>query len=190
MDSQWLEDNWMWIAAAAAAVLVVLLVVVAIVRATRGNKNEDQLREEFRSEYDLTARDHSKTETVRELEERKARVDGYQVHDLSDDQSRAFAARWRTVKAEFVTSPTDSIIRADELLASIMAARGYDVNVGVRGRAGDLSVGHPEEANTYREITEIARRNTRGEASTEDLRYAMVGYERLMESMLGGRVAA
>lgn len=189
MDSQWLENNWMWIAAAGAAVLVILLIVIAIVRGTK-SKSNDQLREEFRSEYDLTARDHSKTETVRELEERKARVNGYQVHDLNAEQSRAFAARWRTVKSEFVTSPSDAIIRADELLASIMAARGYDVNVGVDDRAGDLSVGHPEEANTYREISEIARRNSRGEASTEDLRYAMVGYERVVESMLGGRVAA
>jgi len=94
------------------------------------------------------------------------------------------------VKAEFVSAPSDAIIRADELLASIMQAKGYDVNITNDDRAVDLSVGHPDEAITYREITSIADRNRRGQASTEDLRYAMVGYERVVESMLGNRIAA
>lgn len=190
MDTQWLESNWMWVAAVAAAALVVLLLIIALARRSSNQKSDNKLREEFRGEYDVAARDHSRTETARELEERRARVEGYQVHELTTDQSRAFAARWRTVKAEFVTSPSDAVIRADELLASIMAARGYDVNVGTTDRAVDLSVGHPDEATTYREITEIAHRNSRGEASTEDLRYAMVGYEKVVESMIGERVAA
>ncbi len=190
MDQQWVEDNWIWIAAAAAAAVVVLILLVAMMTRSSKNKNQDKLKQEFRGEYDLAAQDHSRAETARELEERKVRVDGYQVHDLTAEQSRAFAARWRTVKAEFVTSPSDSVIRADELLASIMLARGYDVNVDSNDRAVDLSVGHPDEAATYREITEIARRNSRGEASTEDLRYAMVGYERVVESMISTQTAA
>ena len=190
MDQQWVENNWIWIAAAAAATVIVLLLIVMMARNSKNKKKTNGLREEFRGEYDLAAQDHSKAETARALEDRKTRVEGYQVHELTPEQGRAFAARWRTVKAEFVTSPSDSVIRADELLASVMLARGYDVNVGNNDRAVDLSVGHPDEAATYREITEIARRNSRGGASTEDLRYAMVGYERLVESMIGDEIAA
>lgn len=185
-----MEENWMWIAAAAGAGVLVLLLIVMMMKRGKKSKHDEQLRTEFKGEYDEAARDHSRKETVRELDERKARVDGYNLRELSADEARSFSARWRTVKAEFIRSPSDAVIRADELLASIMLARGYDVNIENSDRAIDISVGHPDEAMAYREVTQIADRNSRGEASTEDLRYAMVGYEKVVESMLGNRVAA
>ena len=184
-----MEDWMLYTIAAAAAALVLMLLVVAIVRSSRTKKRQ-KLRTEFKNEYDVAADGHSAKEAARELEQRKTRVEGYKLRDLTPDESRNFAGRWRTIKAEFVSHPSDAVVRADELLAGVMLARGYDVSMGENDRAVDLSVGHPDEATAYREITAIAAANARGEASTEDLRHAMVGYERVVESMLGNRVPA
>ena len=51
-------------------------------------------------------------------------------------------------------------------------------------RAADLSVDHPRVIDNYRIAHEIAVRDSRGEASTEDLRRAMVAYRALFEDLL------
>ena len=61
--------------------------------------------------------------------------------------------------------------------------RGYPVGEFER-RAADLSVDHPRVVQNYRSAHEIALRDSRGEASTEDLRRAMVCYRVLFEDLL------
>ncbi len=51
-------------------------------------------------------------------------------------------------------------------------------------RAGDLSVDHPEVISNYRAAHGISIANDRGNASTEDLRNALVHYRALFSELL------
>jgi hypothetical protein len=64
-----------------------------------------------------------------------------------------------------------------------MKARGYPVG-DFEQRIGDISVDHSRVVENYRAACAIAQRQKRGEASTEDLRQAMVYYRELVEDLL------
>ncbi len=51
-------------------------------------------------------------------------------------------------------------------------------------RTADISVDHPRVVENYRAAHDIALRNDSGEASTEDLRKALVHYRALFEDLL------
>src|SRR6266404_202240 len=60
---------------------------------------------------------------------------------------------------------------------------------GDRRRAeAELSVGHARVMGNYREAHHIAERSRHGEASTEELRRAMICYRELFEDLLGSTV--
>ena len=65
----------------------------------------------------------------------------------------------------------------------------YDRTVEQTGdrRAADLSVDHPQVVDDYRAAHAIAAANDRSEASTEDLRQALVHYRSLFEELLEDR---
>jgi hypothetical protein len=56
-------------------------------------------------------------------------------------------------------------------------------------RAADISVDHPALVETYRSAQAIALRDQRGEASTEELRKAVVYYRTLFDELLEVRTA-
>jgi hypothetical protein len=64
-----------------------------------------------------------------------------------------------------------------------MLKRGYPV-ADFEHRAADISVDHPQVVENYRAAQEIAARDLRGEATTEDLRKAVVHYRALFEDLL------
>jgi hypothetical protein len=64
-----------------------------------------------------------------------------------------------------------------------MSTRGYPVS-NFEQRAADISVDHPLVLENYRTAHEIALRQTGGQASTEDLRQAMVHYRTLFEELI------
>ena len=65
-----------------------------------------------------------------------------------------------------------------------MSTRGYPVTV-FEQRAADVSVDHPLVIENYRKAHDIALRQTRGQANTEDLRLAMLHYRTLFEDLMG-----
>jgi hypothetical protein len=64
-----------------------------------------------------------------------------------------------------------------------MAKRGYPMGDFER-RAADISVDHPAVVSNYRAARAIALRDERGEASTEELRKAVVHYRALFQELL------
>jgi hypothetical protein len=68
----------------------------------------------------------------------------------------------------------------------VMRTRGYPIS-DFDQRAADLSVHHPRVVENYRAARDIAHRHRRGEATTEDLRQAMVYYRGLFEDLLEDR---
>jgi len=82
-----------------------------------------------------------------------------------------------------VDDPTAAIKEADRLVADLMRTRGYPTG-DFEQRAADISVDHPAVVENYRAARDIAIANERGEASTEDLRKAMVHYRALFADLL------
>ena len=73
---------------------------------------------------------------------------------------------------------------ADQLLADVMSTRGYPVS-DFEQRAADISVDHPLVLENYRTAHDIALRQRKGQANTEDLRQAMIHYRTLFEELVG-----
>ena len=57
-------------------------------------------------------------------------------------------------------------------------------------RAADISVSHPTVLANYRTAHEIALRQSKGQADTEELRQAMIHYRSLFEELVSERSAA
>ena len=74
-------------------------------------------------------------------------------------------------------------MEADQLLGDVMATRGYPVG-DFEQRAADISVDHPEVTQNYRAAHAIALSHSSGQASTEDLRRAMIHYRALFEDLV------
>ena len=76
-----------------------------------------------------------------------------------------------------------SVSRADQLVSELMAARGYPM-ADFEQRAADISVDHPVVVAELSRRARYRLRHSRGQASTEDLRKAMVHYRSLFEELL------
>jgi hypothetical protein len=92
------------------------------------------------------------------------------------------------VQAHFVDDPAASIQEADRLVMDVMRARGYPMSE-FEHRAEDLSVDHPHVVRNYRAAHAIALQHETGQASTEDLRKALVYYRDLFDDLLEARMA-
>jgi hypothetical protein len=143
------------------------------------------LRSRFGPEYDHAIREYGGQSKAEEaLVARQKRMEKIHVHPLSRDERERFADEWHDVQGRFVDDPPGSIQEADRLVCEVMRARGYPMSDFDR-RAADLSVDHPQVVRTYRAAHGIAVRHGKGQASTEDLRQALVYYRELFEELLG-----
>jgi hypothetical protein len=118
-----------------------------------------------------------------ELEGREKRVERFEIHPLDPRDRERFLKEWRADQARFVDDPKGAVVEADRLVTEAMKARGYPVS-GFEQRVDDISVDHAHVVQNYRAACEIAQRHERGEASTEDLRRAMVYYRELFDDLL------
>jgi hypothetical protein len=90
------------------------------------------------------------------------------------------------VQARFVDAPADAISQANTLIKQVMHERGYPVG-DFDQRAEDISVRHPGVVQHYRAARDIAQRNDRRQATTEDMRQAMMHYRALFDDLLEER---
>jgi hypothetical protein len=172
-----------WIVA--AVIIVAALILVAIFWSRR--RRSEHLRDRFGPEYDRAVDakgDRAKAEA--ELAEREKRVEKLDIRPLDASERREFVSRWDDVQARFVDDPPRAVAFADALLGDVMKARGYPVT-NFDQRAGDISVDHPVVIEHYRKAHDIALRQERDEASTEDLRQAMIHYRALFDNLVGAQ---
>jgi hypothetical protein len=168
---------------------LIIIVLVVLVLALAGalfwqRRRSDQLKSRFGPEYARTIRETGdKRKAEAELQERARRVEKLSIRPLPPAEREQFTADWQRVQAEFVDDPEGAIDRADLLLQDVMSARGYPVST-FEQVAADVSVDHPGVVQHYRAGHEIAVRQRRGEAGTEDLRQAMIHYRELFEELV------
>jgi hypothetical protein len=168
-----------------AIIAIAAVVVLAIVLWTAMRRRRTHtLRERFGDEYDRTVEEQGKRgKAEAALEERAERVAKLDIRPLTPPERDAAITEWREVKAVFVDSPTEAVHHADRLLSAIMKTRGYPMADFDR-RYEDLTVDHGEVARHYRDGHEITLRHERGQASTEDLRQAMIHFEALFDDLV------
>lgn len=166
-------------------IVLVLLALIAIgIFLWRRNRRTEELKSRYGPEYDRAvdkSGNERKAETV--LADRERRVASFHIEPISPQMRDHFIEIWQRVQAQFVDDPDYAVTRADDLLSEVMLARGYPVH-DFEQRADDLSVDHPGVVQSYRTAHEIALRHSHGEASTEDLRTAMIHYRTLFDDLV------
>jgi hypothetical protein len=163
-------------------VVVAIVAVLAIAWIVLRKQRTEKLRRRFGPEYERTVREHGpRGETV--LVEREKRVEKFPIRELAVDERERFVSEWRAVQSRFVDDPKGAVGQADELVSRLMQARGYPMS-DFEQRAADISVDHPRVVDNYRAARVIALRHRKGEATTEDLRNAVIYYRSLFDELL------
>ncbi|MEV4203162.1 hypothetical protein [Micromonospora globbae] len=166
-------------------IVVVVLVVAALVAAVLTLARRRSLRDRFGPEYDrVVAERNSRAAAERELRERERRHAELRLTPLDPESRARYAAAWEELQARFIDAPAETVGDADELVTRLIAERGYPTG-DFSDQIAHLSVEHARTLSHYRDAHEIHLRNSRGEASTEDLRQAVVHYRALFADLLG-----
>ena len=164
------------------AVVVVLLVIIGVLVARQ--QRSRRLKDEFGPEYGrVVAETGNQAKAESELIARKRRVEKLKIVPLTPADAARFREAWAALQGRFVDNPKDVVVEADVLVRDLMVKRGYPMS-DFEHRAADISVDHPRVVETYRAARAIAIRDKRAEASTEELRKAVVYYRVLFDELL------
>jgi hypothetical protein len=161
------------------AAVAIILVVALLFR----KRSSDRLKQHFGPEYDRAVKEHGAQRAEAVLAEREQRVKKFAIHPLTRDDRERYLLEWNQVQKQFVDDPSYAVAEADKLVTNVMAARGYPMG-DFEQRAADISVNYPGIVQNYRSARSIAVRRDKGQASTEDLRQAMVYYRSLFDELL------
>ena len=142
------------------------------------------LRERFGPEYDraVGARENQRAAEaeLRGRERERARLD---IRPLSEASRVRYTEEWRVIQQSFVDQPAEATVAGYDLVNRVMAERGYPMR-DFDARAGLVSVDHPEVVENYRVAHAIHERAKHQQASTEELREALLRYRSLFEELL------
>jgi hypothetical protein len=168
--------------------VIVLLIVVGVALYVRKRRNTTAgLRRRFGAEYDRAVLEHGSERNAEvKLADREMRVENLKIRNLGATERERFVAEWQSVQSHFVDHPKAAVTEADELVSSLIQARGYPV-ADFDQRAADMSVRHPRLVEQYRFAHAVAVRPGTEEASTEDLRTAMIQYRTLFDELVQGQ---
>jgi hypothetical protein len=167
-----------------AVVVILVIAVLAWMYVRKRRTSSAKLRQRFGPEYERAVRTHgSERRAEAKLADREKRVGSMKIRELDAAERERFSAQWISLQARFVDYPKGAVTEAGELVSSLMQARGYPVT-DFDQCAADISVDHPKVVENYRSAHAIALRLGRGEASTEDLRSAMIYYRSLFEELV------
>lgn len=173
-------DAAIWVVIA----IVALVVIGVLVWFAMNKQRSGQLREVFGPEYDRTVEESEDRKAAEsELLERRKRVEEFDIRPLDPAERTRFASRWIAVQSRFVDDPKSALGEADELVTEVMSERGYPMN-DFDQRAADVSVDHPRVVEDYRAAHGISERVGSNDATTEDMRQALVHYRALFSELL------
>jgi hypothetical protein len=171
---------------AAIVLLIVLGIVIGIAfyylfQRTRSMR----LAKKFGPEYSaVIAETGDRRRAESKLLHREQRVEKLPIRALPPDDRLRYQESWYAIQSQFVDDPRTALSNADRLLLQVMAARGYPID-DFEQRAADISVHYPVVVQNFRAGHQIAVRSLRGQATTEEIRQAMVHYRMLFEELVG-----
>ena len=172
----------------------VVIILAVIVLAAAGiatllylqKRRTEKLRTQFgTAEYTRAIKEGGgRRQAEAALDQRADRVDNLNIRTLAPADRARFVDSWASVQSRFVDGPGGAVTDADQLLGDVMSTRGYPMS-DFEQRAADISVDHPLVLDNYRAAHHIAVRQKQGQASTEDLRQAMIHFRTLFEELVG-----
>ncbi|MFH9352454.1 hypothetical protein [Kitasatospora sp. NPDC017646] len=169
----------------AIIVPVVVVLILAAVALWYVNRRR-RLQQRFGPEYERAVRrTGSHRSAERDLREREQRHDQLRITPLAPDARRQYAEDWRRVQQEFVDRPGEAVQHADRLVTLLMHDRGYPTE-DYEQQLRDLSVDHGRTLEHYRTAHAVNASAGRKDATTEELRGAMVHYRALFAELLDG----
>lgn len=167
-----------------AIIVVAAVLLIALFSVLRMLARRRHLRERFGPEYERAVAERGDPRSAeRDLRAREVRHDHLDIKELSPARRSHYADEWSGVQQQFVDRPERSVVQADELVTRLMGERGYPTE-GYEDRLRDLSVEHGRTLEEYRAAHAARVRSSAGEATTEELRGAMVHYRALFEELL------
>ncbi|MCW2947661.1 MAG: hypothetical protein JWR24_4378 [Actinoallomurus sp.] len=166
-------------------VIIAVLVIGTAVLVSSAQARRRRLRERFGPEYERAVDSHESTrEAEQELRAREKRHDDLPIRPLDPESRERHRSAWQQVQENFVDAPEAAVGDADHLVILVMGERGYPTE-DYEQQVADLSVEHASTLDRYRAAHDISTRAEAKEASTEDLRQAMVHYRALFTELLG-----
>jgi len=170
-----------------AITVIVILLVVSVAETAWiffQRRRSNRLRRRFGPEYVRTVEERgNQGRAEADLQKRERRVETLHIRPLPLKDHERFVEAWRKEQARFVDDPKGAVTEADKLVTEVMKIQGYPM-ADFEQRVADISVDHAQVVDNYRAANAIARRHERGEATTEDLRKAMVYYRELFNDLL------
>jgi hypothetical protein len=174
--------NTTYIIAAVVLVLVIVGAILAPIFVRR--RRSERFQEHFGPEYDHTVKAMGDEKTAQTaLDDRQKHVDTLNIRSLSASERERYLADWTAVQSKFVDEPGQAIVEAGRLIIEVMQVRAYPIS-DFEQRAADISVNYPALVTNYRAAREIAMKNEKHLANTEELRQAMIYYRSLFEELL------
>ena len=169
---------------AATAVFTIVAITTVALYLTYRRTRARGLRTSFGPEYDRAIVTHG---TLRKAEgklaDRATHVNVPQLRELAAAERERFVTEWQAVQARFVDHPKFAVTQADALISSLLVARGYPKG-NFEQRAAGISVSYPWLMQDYRRANAIAVRPGRVDASTEELRKAMIQYRTIFDELV------
>lgn len=169
----------MWI------VLIVAVIVVVVIAAVAIRQHRSQaLQEHFGPEYDRTFEaNDSRRAAEAELRAREKERAELDIRPLSAATRERAGQEWSDIQAHFVDEPTIAVISADALVCRVMGERGYPM-ADFDAQADLVSVDHPAVVENFRVAHGVYALAQRQQASTDDLREALLRYRSLFDELL------
>ena len=163
---------------------VAVILIAGIAWLAYQSHQSRRLKDRFGPEYDAVVGRLGKAKAEKELKRREQRVQKFEIVPLAPADVTRFSQAWMRLQGSFVDDPKGVLIEADRLVRDLLLKRGYPV-ADFELRAADISVDHPVVVNNYRAAQRIVSLDQRGEATTEDLRKAVVHFRALFDELLG-----
>lgn len=171
--------TWIWV-----VIAIVVVVVIALVAVGARNRRTAMLRDRFGPEYDRAVENSEDRRAAEaELRARERQRAQFDVKPLPEATRLSFAGEWRDLQERFVDEPAQATGAADILITRVMDARGYPMN-DFDDQADLVSVDHPNTVENYRFAHAVQERARTQQASTEELREALLRYRSLFDELL------
>lgn len=169
-------------------VITVILVAAALVIGVYmwQHSKAVRLRTQYGREYDRAVDELGRLRAQKALGDRERRVDRLAIRALTREQRDRFAARWEEIQRQFVDDPDGAVREGDRLVEDVMDARGYPIS-NFDQRVADLSVHHVHIVDDYRALRDIAHKHIQQNATTEDLRQAIIHFRAVLDDLLEDR---
>jgi hypothetical protein len=167
--------------------VIVILVIMGIILAPMFSrrKRSQNFQDKFGDEYGRTVESAGgEKQAQAEFNNRQKHVDTLKIRPLSVEERERYLATWAAVQSKFVDQPGEATVEANHLVTEVMELRDYPVS-DFDQRAADISINYPKLVSDYRAAREIRIKHEQQQATTEELRHALIYYRSLFSELLG-----